>query len=148
AGIAEETGSGNPFADPAAARCFSEGLVKDLGITRLTQIGITTSIGSAEEAFAALGEGEIGAVADLALGCIDMAAAMVPLFAVDGISEESALCLARGFEETDFYREAFIAGMTGDDTYDPAADPEFLTLMMTVAAECLTADELAILMGG
>ncbi len=146
--IAADQGSGDPFADPEAAQCFAEGLVEDLGIARLNEIGITSDSASPEEAFATLSESEIGALADRSLGCIDLVAAMAPLFAVDGISEESALCMARGFEETGFYRDAFIAGMTGDDTYDLSADPDFLTKMFTMATECLTADELATIMGG
>ena len=147
-GIAEEPDAGDPFSEPEAAQCFSEGLVKNLGVARLAEIGITADSASPEEAFAAMTDGEISDMADLALGCVDIETAMAGQFAADGISDDSARCMAKGFGETDFYRLAIIAGMTGDESYDPSEDPEFLGMMISIATDCLTADELSIIMGG
>ncbi|MCJ7725938.1 MAG: hypothetical protein MUP76_06060, partial [Acidimicrobiia bacterium] len=139
---------GDPFSDAAAARCFSEGIVDSLGIARLAEIGITANAIDSQAAFATMSETEINTMADLMLGCVDVETAMTEQFATDGISDGSARCMAKAFGETDFYRAAFIAGMTGDDSYDPTADPEFLGTMITAATDCLTAEELAVIMGG
>lgn len=138
----------DPFADTEAAQCFSEGIVGELGIARLAEIGITANSGDPQAAFATLSETEIDTMVDLAFGCIDIEAVMAEQFATDGISDDSALCMAKGFGETDFYRRAFIAGMTGDESYDPTEDSAFLATMITVATDCLTAEELAVIMGG
>lgn len=143
-----EPDSGDPFADPVAVTCFAEGIVKDLGISRLAEVGLTSESDSPEAAFAQLSEAEVNAVTDRAFGCIDMESVVAAQFAVDGISEDSATCMARELGDTDFYRSAFIAGMTGDETYDPGADPQFLSTMITVATECLTDEELSLIMGG
>jgi hypothetical protein len=132
----------NPFGGAEAAQCISEGMVGELGIARLAEIGITAgSLGIMTDA-------EVDSVAELALGCIDVETAMADQFATDGISQESARCMSAGFAETDFFKQAFIAGFTGDDSYDPSQDPEFLGSMITIATECLTDEELQIIMGG
>ena len=147
-GITDDPDPDDPFSQPEAAQCFSEGLVRDIGIGRLAEIGITAESRSPEAAFATMTDAEISDMADLALGCVDLVAAMADQFAVDGISHESALCMSEGFAESDFFRRAVIAGMTGDESYDPSEDPEFLGLMITVATDCLTADELSLILGG
>ena len=143
-----EGDSEDPFSDPVAATCFAEGLVADLGIARLAEVGLTSDSESPEAAFALLSEQEVNDMADLAFSCIDIETAMAQQFETDGISNDSARCMARELGETDFFRLAFIAGMTGNEAYDPSDDPEFLTVMLTVATECLTDEELAVIMGG
>ncbi len=144
-------GSGDPsdpFAQPEAAQCISEGVVGYLGVERLAEIGITSATDDALEAFEVLADDEIGDIADLALECIDLEEELASQLAADGLSRESALCMGRAFAETDLFRQAFIAGFTGDDSYDPSEDPEFLTTMIGAATECLTDEELSLIMGG
>lgn len=144
----EELDPDDPFADPVAVSCFAEGLVRDLGVARLAEVGLTADSDSPEAAFAQLTEAEVEDLADRAFACIDIESAVAEQFAVDGISEDSAQCMARELGKTDFYRATFIAGMTGNEEYDPSVDPEFLTTMLTVATECLTDAELSLIMGG
>jgi len=148
ASMLEDQDPEDPFSDPEAARCFSEGAVRNLGVARLAEIGINAESDDPQAGFATMTESELNEMAELALGCVDIETAMADQFAVDGISQESGLCMARAFGETDFYKQAFIAGMTDDDSYDPGNDPEFLGLMLTIATDCLTADELSLIMGG
>lgn len=138
----------NPFADEESARCFARGLVADLGITRLAEIGITAEGGEAVEALGLLDDAEVDGLVDLALGCIDFETILAAEFAAGGISEASARCLVGELAETDFFRSAFRAGMIGDVAYDPSDDPAFLAAMIGAASRCLTPDEMRMIMGG
>jgi hypothetical protein len=138
----------NPFGDEESARCFARGLVADLGITRLAEIGITADGEEAVEALGLLNDAEIDAMVDLALECIDFEEVLAAEFAAGGIGEDSARCLVGELAETDFLRLAFRAGMIGDESFDPSDDPAFLAEMIGAAARCLTPDEMRMIMGG
>jgi hypothetical protein len=146
--IGSESGAGDPFESQADAQCFAEGIVAELGTGRLVEVGLTADAADSQGAFAALTTAEIESVADVALECIDVEAFLSAEFAAGGISEESASCLADAVIDTDFMRRGLIAGMTGDETYDPSSDPDTIGALMSAATECLTPEELSLIMGG
>ncbi len=147
AGIAEDADSSNPFNDPVAARCFAEGMVQDMGVARLGEVGITADSDDPEEAFALMTETEINDLTDTAFECLDMDALMVEEFTKSGISEDSARCLVAELNKTGFIRTSFMASMTGAGT-DPSDDPEAMGIMLEAFTKCLTPAELGEMMGG
>jgi len=146
-GMMEDPDSDNPFSDAESARCFAVGMVQDLGVARLAEVGLTADTENPDEAFTLMTEGEISDITDTAFECLDIDALMVAEFAEGGISQDSAKCLVAELNETDFFRVAFIAGMTGSDV-DPTDDPEIMGAMLTAFSECLTPAELGEIMGG
>lgn len=148
AGMTGDPDPENPFADQESARCVAVGIVEDLGIERLAEVGLTADTDQPQEVFGALTDDEIDGIVDIAFGCVDVEEEMAVMFADEGVSMDSARCLARELNDTDFFRAAFRAGMTGDDTYDPSTDPEFMTVMLEAFTGCLTAEEMAGIMGG
>jgi hypothetical protein len=148
AGMMEGGGSDNPFQDEQSARCVADGIVRDLGIDRLAEVGLTAESDTPEAAFAAMSDDEIEGIIDVAFGCIDVEEELASQFATDGVSMDSARCLAGELNQTGFFRSAFRAGMTGDSSYDPTTDPEFLSSMIEAATNCLTPEELGAIMGG
>ena len=147
AGMMEDTDSSNPFSDPVTGRCFAEGMIRDMGMARLAEVGITADAESPEEAFFLMTEAEVDDLVDTAFECLDMDALMVEEFAKGGISEDSARCVVAELNKIDFFRASFAAGMTGADN-NPADDPEAMAAMLAAFTECLTPAELGEIMGG
>ena len=146
-GIAEDADPSNPFNDPVAARCFVEGMVQDMGVARLAEVGISTGSEDPQEAFALMTEAEIDDLVDIAFECLDMDAMMVAEFTRSGMSEDSARCVVAELNKTDFFRASFAASMAGGGS-DPSEDPEVMAAMLAAFAECLTEAELGEMMGG
>lgn len=137
----------SPFTDEADAQCFAEGIVGEIGLGRMLEVGLTAEASSAEEAFGGLTAGEIDSLADVALGCMDVEALIVEQFALEGISEDSAKCLATAMQDTGLMKTAMIVGMTGDDSYDPTSDPELMEDILAAITDCLTFEEMSRLGG-
>jgi len=147
AGMMDDPDPGNPFSDPESGRCFAEGMIQDMGMARLAEVGITADSESPEDAFALMTEAEVDDLVDTAFECLDIDAMMIAEFADSGISEDSARCVVAELNKTDFFRASFAAGMTGADD-NPADDPEVMAAMLTAFTECLTPAELGEMMGG
>lgn len=130
--------AGDPFSDPAAARCMAEGVVEDIGIERLAEIGVTAEGAEQERAFANMTDAEIDVVISHTLDCVDLEAVMTEQMQSQGLDAETAACFAEEFDE-DFYRTAFRASLTGED-FDPTADPEVADAFMAVFVKCLGGD--------
>lgn len=146
-GIAEDGDPSNPFNDPVEARCFVEGMVQDMGVARLAEVGITTGSEDPQAAFALMTEAEVDALTDTAFGCLDIDDMMVEEFKGIGMSEDSARCVVAELNKTDFFRASFADAMTGRSS-DPSDDPEAMAVMLSAFTECLTAAEMAEMMGG
>jgi hypothetical protein len=116
----------NPFADEEKASCFSEGLVKELGLARVNALDTG---GGVEEGFANMTAEEQGKVADLAIDCIDMQAYMGEMMANAGLPQDQADCVADGLND-DLIKELFLAQISGADV---TANED----LMAVIFECL-----------
>lgn len=137
----------NPFGRAEDAHCFAEGLVGTIGVARLATLGLTAESESPEAAFDAMTPGERDDVVEVALGCTDAEGVMVAELEATGMSSDSAACIAEALGESDFFRDAFLAGMAGRE-FDPEANPEYTVLLLEAATDCLSPSELGPLFGG
>jgi hypothetical protein len=108
AGIMSDPDPGNPFTDPDAAQCVAVGIVEDLGVERLAQVGLTADSGDPQSVFATLADDEIDSIVDISFECVDVEEEMASMFAAEGVSMDSGRCLARELNQTDFFRAARI----------------------------------------
>lgn len=106
-----DTSAENPFAQEEQASCFSEGLVKELGLDRINALDTG---GGVEEGFGNMTAEEQGTVADLAIDCIDIQAYMGEMMATAGLPQEQADCVAEGLDD-DLIKELFLAQISGAD---------------------------------
>ncbi len=127
--------AGDPFSDPEAAQCMAEGVVKDIGMERLAEIGVTAESADQEQAFANMTDTEIDVVISYTLDCVDIEAVMAEQMEAQGLDAETAQCFADEFDE-DFYRVAFRTTLTGGE-FDPTADPAVADSFMAAFTKCL-----------
>lgn len=137
----------SPFYTPESAQCFAEGLVEGLGVARLAMLGLTAENQSRDAAFAAMTPAERDDLVELALHCTDVQAAMAAELEAAGISSGSAACIADALGNSDFFRDAFVAGFAGRE-FDPESNPEYTALLLEAATDCLSPDELGPFFGG
>ncbi len=141
-----ETTPDDPFGE-TEARCFSDGVVRDIGVAELTALGLTAEAISAgtEPADVDLSTEQIDTMTDLMVECVDFRTVFVEEFTSEGVSAESANCLADGFDD-DFLKalaRAELAGEGADPTQDPAQAEKFFNLI----TDCLSFEELSDLGG-
>jgi hypothetical protein len=133
---------------PDDMRCFAEGMVGALGVSRLGDLGVAAGdIGEPEDAFRGMTDAEMEEMADVGLACIDYAAGFVDAMEADGLSRSSAACLADRLDEGGFFRASFITTMRDED-FSPEQDSQLLAVFLDGAQDCLTEAELGLLFGG
>lgn len=136
----------NPFGEPEA-RCFSDGVARDFGIAELADLGLTVENieSGTEPGDVPLSDEQADKMTALMTGCVDFRTLFIDEFTRGGVSEESAGCLADGFDE-DFIRALAKAQLTGQGG-DPTQDPEQAEKIFSLITECLTFEELSNLGG-
>jgi hypothetical protein len=133
--------------DPEDMRCFADGVVDGLGVSRLGELGISAAdVGDPEAAFRAMTAGELDDMADVAMRCIDFRTGFTDAMVADGISRESAECLTDALDDSDFFRASLIASMKGED-FSPDQDADLMSAFINGAQDCLTPEELGGLFG-
>jgi hypothetical protein len=125
--LTADTTAENPFGDPAAATCFSEGIVSSFGITRINELDSGTGV---EAGFANMTAAEQETVAELAMSCIDFGTMIKDQMAASGLPEAQANCVAEGLNN-DLLKALFLAQIRGED---PTQNAE----LMSVVMGCLT----------
>ena len=141
-----DTETGDPFGE-TEARCFSDGVVRDIGSSDLADLGMTAEAirAGTEPADVDLTDGQVDIMTDLMLECVDFRTVFVDQFAEEGISDESAKCLADGFDD-DFLRALAKAELSGDGT-DPTEDPAQAEKFFNLITDCLSFEEMSDLGG-
>ena len=122
-----DTSATNPFADDAAATCFSNGIVGELGVTRINELDTGTGL---QAGLAGMTTEEQNTVADLALGCIDFESIIKDQMAASGLPAEVANCVADGLN-ADLLKGLFLTQISGGD---PSQNAE----LMQVVVGCVT----------
>jgi ABC-type phosphate/phosphonate transport system substrate-binding protein len=113
----------NVFANEAEAACFSEGLVKELGLDRINALDTG---GGVEAGFANMTAAEQEKVADVAIDCIDFPAMIKDQMAAAGLDEATANCVAEGLDD-DLVKALFLAQISGAD---PTANEGLTSVLM------------------
>jgi hypothetical protein len=135
-------------ADAGDLRCFTEGMVAELGVARLNALGVTTAdVGDPEVAFRGMSDGEMERMADIGMRCIDYEAGFIEAMTADGISQGSAECLTGRLADSDFFRTSFITSMRGVD-FSEEQDAALMPIFFDAAGDCLTDEEFATVFGG
>lgn len=137
-----DTAPDDPFGE-TEARCFADGVVRDIGVADLAELGMTAESIAAgtEPADVDLSDQQVDVMTDLMLDCVDFRTVFVQEFANEGISDESAECLADGFDD-DFLRALAKSELSGDGV-DPTDDPAQAEKFFNLITDCLSFEELS-----
>jgi hypothetical protein len=141
-----DTDPDDPFGE-TEARCFSDGVVRDIGAGDLAELGMTAEAirAGTEPVDVDLTDEQVDAMADVMLECVDFRSVFIDQFAEEGISDESAECLADGFDD-DFLRALAKAEFSGDGA-DPTSDPAQAEKFFNLITDCLSFEEMSNLGG-
>jgi hypothetical protein len=136
----------DPFGE-TESRCFADGVVRDIGTADLAELGMTAESIKAgtEPADVDLSDEQVDIMTDLMLECVDFRTVFVDQAAEEGISDESAECLADGFDD-DFLRALAKAELSGDGT-DTTEDPAQAEKFFNLITDCLSFEEMSDLGG-
>ncbi len=136
-----DTDPDNPFGE-TESRCFADGVVRDIGVADLAELGMTAESIEAgtEPADVDLSDEQVDIMTDLMLDCVDFRSAFIDEFTKEGVSDESAECLADGFDD-DFIRALAKAELSGEDA-DPTEDPAQAEKFFNLVTDCLSFEEL------
>ena len=124
-----------PF-DEEAANCVATGVVEEMGYERLVSLGAGDPDAASAAVFAQMTEDEISAVADVALGCLDMPALFVEQFIAAGLPEAVSICIADGMAGAPFVHDMLVDAMLGG-VVDPMNYPEAMTLITNLVTQCM-----------
>ena len=145
------TEDGDSIATDEEAQCYGEGVVSEMGLDRLLELGLdqeAVESGTGPDDVE-LSDDDVDALLDPMMECIDFGAIFVEglTSGADGeVSEESAECMADGISD-DTIRSAAEAGLTGEE-FDTATDQELLRDMIDLMSECLSPEEFQAVTGG
>jgi len=140
-GFLEGSGSDAPFG-AQDAQCFGDRIVSEMGASRLVSLGLSAAdIGEgASPSDVDLSDADVVTMASVMTECIDFKAAFVDEFKNQGISDDSATCLADGLDD-DFVMTMAIAALR-DDAADPFEDAELGEAMFALITQCMSFEEL------
>lgn len=140
-GFLEGAGPDAPFGRQDA-QCFGDRLVADMGASRL--IGLGLSVEAVEEGTSPsdvdLSDADIDTMASIMTECIDFKALFVDEFKNQGISDESASCIADGLD-SDFVKIMATSALR-DESTDPFQDDELGETIFALITQCVSFEEL------
>lgn len=142
--LADQPGAGAPLGE-TEARCMAEGIVDELGVEGLLELGLSVEAIEQGETLedAALSEEQAGDIADATIGCLDIAELMAAQFPPGAVSDESLECLGDRLAEAASFRQFVIDGILGRESGSfEDADPETQVEFTEIITDCLTAEEL------
>jgi len=145
--IMEDGTDDTPFGE-TEARCFSDGIASDFSTAELLELGLSVENIEAgtEPGDVALSDNQADRMTELMTDCVDFRTLFVEEFTAGGVSDESAGCLADGFDD-EFIQSLAKAQLTGDNT-DPLQDPAQAETIFGLITTCLTFEELSNLGNG
>jgi hypothetical protein len=137
----EGAGSDAPLA-AQDAQCFGDRIVSEMGASRLVSLGLSaTDIGEgASPSDVELSDADVVTMASVMTECIDFKAVFVDEFKNQGISDDSATCIADGLDD-DFVMAMATSAFRGD-AEDPFDDAEFGETIFALITQCMSFEEL------
>lgn len=132
----------NPFGD-TEARCFSDGVATEFSTAELIDLGLSVEAieSGTEPGDVPLTDAQADKMTILMTDCVDFRSLFIDEFTQGGVSEESAGCLADGFDDS-FIQALAKQQLTGSGA-DPLQDPAQAELIFGLITECLTFEELS-----
>jgi hypothetical protein len=132
---------GDPFGE-TEARCFSDGVVRDIGAADLAEIGMTAEAirAGTEPTDVDMTDEQVDIMTDLMVECIDFRSVLIDQFAEEGVSGEAVECLSDGID--DDLIKAFARAEVSGDGADPTGDPAQAEKLFGVITECLSCEDL------
>ena len=139
--ILEEDIEDSPFG-PTEARCFSDGVARDFGVAELVELGLSADDirSGTEPGDVDLNDSQADRMTDLMVDCVDFKSLFVEEFTAEGVSQDSAECLADGFD-ADFIRALAKSELVGGGA-DPLTDPQLGEDLFSLITTCLSFEEL------
>ncbi|NND02366.1 MAG: hypothetical protein HKN91_06215 [Acidimicrobiia bacterium] len=139
--IMSENTANSPFGE-GEARCFADGIAGRFSVAELTELGLSVENIEAgtEPGDVPLSDDQADRMTQLMTGCVDFRTLFVDEFTAGGVSDESAGCLADGFDD-EFIQSLAKAELTGDNS-DPLQDPDQAQKIFELITTCLTFQEL------
>lgn len=136
----ESAGTGEPFTNADERRCVAEGVVREVGLARLAEMGVTAD-GSVDSRglFDAMTEAELVATADLAVECSDLENVFIE---IGGMEPSSAKCFAERLTEEGTYSDLVLAGLKDEEPAD-----SIFVAMLAAGTDCLSDEEFAAFFG-
>jgi hypothetical protein len=132
------------------AQCYGEGVVSEMGVERLIEVGLDEAAveSGTSPADVELSPEEVDALLEPMIDCIDFTGVFVDglTSGSDGVSEDSADCIADGISD-DTIRSAAEAGITGEE-FDPASNQQMMGEIIDLMTECLTPEEFEAITSG
>lgn len=119
-----------PF-DDEEARCTAEGLVDQLGVGRMAELGVETATGEVtQDPLTSMTDEESVAAFDVILECTDAEGELVDILISEGMSQELAGCVAGRYLETDLPRRSVMS------EYDPELNAEIDAALAEAETAC------------
>jgi hypothetical protein len=133
---AESAATDEPFTDADSRSCLAESIVRELGVARLAELGVTAGgVVDSPVLFERMTTAELETTADISVGCSDL----VSIFVEEGgMSRGSAACFADRLTDEGTYADLILAGLKGESPAD-----EIFVAMLAAGSDCLTSEEFA-----
>jgi hypothetical protein len=125
--------------DPESLECISAGVVRDIGVARLEELGVTAAGSTGgTEALGMLTESERGEVADRILGCVDLEELIGDQLEAQGLDPGIGACFLDSVGR-DTIREFLVVGLSGEEI-DLEANPALGEKLMVAVFTCMPDD--------
>jgi hypothetical protein len=133
---AESAATDDPFTDADSRRCLAESIVREVGVARLAELGVTADgVVDSTVMFERMTAGELETIADVSVECSDLESIFVE---EGGMSAESAACFADRLTDEGTYADLILAGLKNEEPAD-----EIFVAMLAAGSDCLTSEEFA-----
>lgn len=133
---AESAATDEPFTDAESRRCLAESIVREVGVARLAELGVTADgVVESTVLFERMTATELDTIADVSVECSDLESIFIE---EGGMSAGSARCFADRLTDEGTYADLILAGLKNEE---PAN--EVFVAMLAAGSDCLTTEEFA-----
>lgn len=133
---AESAATDDPFTDVESRRCLAESVVREFGVARLAELGVTADgVVDSTVLFERMAVAELETIAVVSVECSDLESIFIE---EGGMSAGSAACFADRLTDEGTYADLILAGLKNEE---PAN--EIFVAMLAAGSDCLTPEEFA-----
>lgn len=133
---AESAATDDPFTDADSRRCLAESVVREFGVARLAELGVTAdAVVDSTVLFERMTVAELETIAVVSVECSDLESIFIE---EGGMSAGSAACFADRLTDEGTYADLILTGLKNEE---PAN--EIFVAMLAAGSDCLTPEEFA-----